>query len=203
MKQKVIALTGKMAAGKNYICSKLEQYGWLSIDADKLVHVAIENCHDRIIETFGEKAAENNICLLDENGKIQRRELAKILFSSKEELAKQEAIIHPEVTKMMRKFISQNSDKNIILNATVLYKTDILNNVDAIIFVDAPFFTRLKRAKKRDGLKTRLILDRFYSQKHLFAKYKKSDADIYRVRNYGSEKKINAQLAKILESINS
>ena len=43
-----------MAAGKNYICSQYEKQGWLSIDADKTVHKAIEIATSAIKKAFSE-----------------------------------------------------------------------------------------------------------------------------------------------------
>ena len=48
----VIAVVGPMAAGKNYICSKLKEEGWAAVDADLLVHDAIELVKDKILQTF-------------------------------------------------------------------------------------------------------------------------------------------------------
>ena len=50
--QQVIAVTGPMAAGKNYICSQMQKEGWAAIDADLLVHDAIELVKDKILKTF-------------------------------------------------------------------------------------------------------------------------------------------------------
>ena len=49
---KIIAVTGPMAAGKNYICNQLKEEGWAAVDADILVHDAIELVKDKILKTF-------------------------------------------------------------------------------------------------------------------------------------------------------
>ena len=112
-----------------------------------------EKAKDKILLTFEKEATEKNISVLNEDGTINRRELAKIVFSSKENLKKQESIIHPIVNEMMEDFIQNNSDKTVILNATVLYKTPIINKCDAIIFITSPWIIRFFRAKKRDKIK--------------------------------------------------
>ena len=48
----VIAVTGPMAAGKNYYCAQLEKEGWSCVDADILVHQAIELVKDKILTKF-------------------------------------------------------------------------------------------------------------------------------------------------------
>lgn len=171
----VIAVTGKMAAGKNYVCSQLEKEGWSVVDADLVVHEAIDLAQDKIITTFEPYAKEHNIKIKkDSNGtvSIDRRALGQLLFSMPNLLKIQESIVYPIVIKKIEDFI--NSHDKTIINATVLYKTpELLHQCEKIIFVDAPFLTRLKRARKRDNLSVKEILKRFYSQRKLYQEYEK------------------------------
>ena len=88
------------------------------------------------------------------------------------------------------------SGKDVVVNATVLYKIPSVKKCDAVIFVDAPVLTRLFRARKRDGMKTVQILQRFWSQKNLFSKYKKSNADTFKVNNTGDLTALEEKLMK-------
>ena len=199
----IIGLTGPMASGKNLACKLLEKAGCVSVDADILAHEAIEKAKDEILRTFEQEAKSKQISLLKEDGSINRRELAKIVFASKENLKKQESIIHPMVNSMMEDFIKNNADKTVILNATVLYKTPIINKCDGIIFITSPWFIRFFRAKKRDNMKNMQIFKRFFAQFNIFAKYKILNTDIYRVRNFGSEQKLEQRLLYVLKKIYS
>ena len=160
-----------MASGKNLACKLLEKACCVSVDADVLAHEAIEKAKDEILRTFEQEANSKQIQLLKEDGNINRRELAKIVFASKENLKKQESIIHPMVNSMMEDFIKNNADKTVILNATVLYKTPIIKKCDGIIFITSPWFVRFFRAKKRDNMKNMQIFKRFFAQFNIFAKY--------------------------------
>lgn len=178
----LICVTGQMAAGKNYVCSQLEQAGWASIDADLLVHQAIEIARDRIIEKFEPYAKEKKIKINKEDGSIDRRALGELLFSMPSLLKVQESIVYPIITKMLDDFIAENPKT--IINATVLYKTpEFLNRCQAIIFVTAPLFTRVKRARKRDHLPYKQIFKRFNSQKNLLSHYKESNKQIFIINN--------------------
>ena len=199
----IIGLTGPMASGKNLACSLLEKAGCVSVDADILAHEAIEKAKNEILRTFEQESKSNQISLLREDGSINRRELAKIVFASKENLKKQESIIHPMVNSMMEDFIKNNADKTVILNATVLYKTPIISKCDGIIFITTPWFIRFFRAKKRDNMKNMQIFKRFFAQFNIFAKYKILNTDIYRVRNFGSEQKLEQRLLYVLKKIYS
>ena len=200
-KRLILAVTGSMAAGKNYVSSLLEKRGFLAIDADKCVHQAIEEAKNQILEAFLPIAKEKNIQIQNPDGTINRKNLGSILFSDEKLLQKQESIVHPKVNEIFNRFIDENPEKNIVLNATVLYKTPVINRCDAIIFVKAPIISRFFRAKRRDNLPSREIFKRFASQFKIFAKYKFFKTDIYSIWNIGKSNKLEKKLDKILKSI--
>ena len=179
---KKIAVVGKMASGKNFICSKLEEFGFKSVDADILVHKSIENSSSKILETFTPFAKQENINLLNSDGTIARRELGKLLFKFPNLMEKQEQIVYPIVKNMMREFISSNEKS--IINATVLYKIpEFISECDVVFYIKASFLKRFIRAKKRDNLSCKQILRRFYSQRNLFKKYKQICKNLMIIKN--------------------
>ena len=169
----VIAVTGPMAAGKNYYCSQLEKEGWSCVDVDILVHDAIELVKDKILEKFIPFAEQQHIKLTNPDGTIDRKALGKLLFAYPELLNIQESIVYPIIIKQIEEFIATHPKA--VINATVLYKTpELLAHCQKVIFVTAPFFTRLKRARKRDGLPYTQIFKRFHAQRNLLNEYKKA-----------------------------
>lgn len=201
MRRLVLCVTGPMAAGKNAVSALLEEKGFLCIDADICVHDIVDKQKDKILARFGDIAAERGVEICNSDGKINRRALGSIVFSDLELLKAQEAIIHPAVEAELNAFIDENPDKNIVLNATVLYKTQVIERCDAVIFVTAPLIKRFFRVKSRDSMPTMQILSRFYSQREIFAKYKKIKTDIYRVRNSGSLDILRKKLDSVLRVI--
>lgn len=178
----VIAVVGPMAAGKNYICSKLKEEGWAAVDADILVHDAIELVKEKILETFIPYAESQNIKLTNPDGTINRKNLGRLLFSFPDLLKIQESIVYPIITKQIENFIDGH-DKTII-NATVLYKTpELLSRCEKILFVTAPFFTRFRRARRRDHLPLRQIFRRFHAQRNLLREYQKTGIPIEIIHN--------------------
>ena len=165
-----LAVVGPMASGKNYICTQLEQEGYTSIDADILVHDAIELVKDKILEKFVPYAEQQNLKLTNPDGTINRRALGSLLFSFPELLQIQESIVYPIIIQQIQDFINQHEKS--IINATVLYKTpELLQLCDKVIYVTAPFFKRLARARSRDKLSLSQILKRFHAQKNLLKEY--------------------------------
>lgn len=178
----IIAVTGPMAAGKNYICKQLEKEGWASVDADLLVHDAIEIAKDRILNTFTPYAEEHKIKIARTDGTIDRRALGQLLFAIPELLKVQESIVYPIITKWIDDFISEH--EKTIINATVLYKTpDILNRCEKILFVTAPLLTRLHRARTRDHLPYCQIFRRFHAQRNLLKEYQKTGIPVEIINN--------------------
>ena len=198
----ILCVTGPMAAGKNAVCRILEERGFIALDADKQVHGAIEKAAPEIIKTFSKEANAQNITLTDKNERINRRELGRLLFTSKDLLAKQERIVYPVIIEETKRFIQkqqeQKKEADIILNATVLYKTpELLRLCKYIIYVDAPKITRIVRALKRDRMPLRQILSRFATQKGLFSEYKKTGVPIIKITNAGSEKKLKSAIKSL------
>lgn len=198
----ILCVTGPMAAGKNAVCRILEERGFIALDADKQVHGAIEKAAPEIIKTFSNEAKAQNITLTDENGRINRRELGRLLFNRPDLLSKQESIVYPVIIEETKNFIQKQqelkSDADIILNATVLYKTpELLRLCKYIIYVDAPKITRIVRALKRDRMPLRQILSRFATQKGLFSEYKKTGVPIIKITNAGSEKKLKSAIKSL------
>ena len=193
-----------MAAGKNAAAKLLETRGWLCIDADTLVHEAIESESDKIIRTFSQDAKKRGIDIVRQDGSIDRRSLGKLVFSDASLLAKQEAIVYPAIEKCAMQKIDPHEAKNIALNAAVLYKTPTLMRMcGAILYVEAPLLVRLLRAKKRDGDAVRAICKRFRAQRGLYRSYEQTGIPIVKLRNALSLSALERNTEKALRHIES
>ena len=191
-----------MAAGKNAAAKLLETRGWLCIDADALVHEAIESESDKIIRTFSQDAKKRGVDIVRQDGSIDRRSLGKLVFSDASLLAKQEAIVYPAIEKCAMQKIDSHEAKNIALNAAVLYKTPTLMRLcRAILYVEAPLLVRLLRAKKRDGDAVRAICKRFRAQRGLYRNYKQTSIPIVKLRNASSFSALERNTEKALRHI--
>lgn len=195
---KIYCITGPMASGKNAAADFFERRGFACLDADKAGHQAVTELQDTIVRTFQPLAEKAGVSLLNKDGSLNRKALGSILFADEQLLKKQEEIVYPRISDIMEEFVRSNSDRNVIINAAVLYKIPFIKKVDKIIYIDAPFHVRFIRAFRRDRMNIRQILDRFSSQRNLFTKYKNSNADIERVWNAGSKKSLEQKLEKFL-----
>jgi len=172
----IIGLTGMYCAGKNYIAKLLQNRGIPVLDIDVLGHSVIKDKKPEIIACFGEQ-------VLNLDGSVNRHKLGSAVFGREEELSALEGIVHPEINSLSEQWLASQSGKICVINAAVLHKFSVFNQIDRIILVNAPFFVRLLRAKRRDKLSFAVLIRRFSSQKHFTAQYLAGNADIYKVEN--------------------
>lgn len=110
-----IALTGSIGSGKSTLVSLFSLYGYKSICADSLAHEVLDEHSSEVIAAFGDE-------IQDENAKVNRKKLGKIVFASLEQRQKLESILHPHIHK------------------SILTKAAKLEEKGAWYFLDIPLF---------------------------------------------------------------
>lgn len=205
----VICVAGPIAAGKNFVCSILEERGFFCLDADQEIHKIIGDKQAEIFSRFSQIAASRGINLRAADGSLDRRALGKLLFKDSALLAEQEKILYPEFVARVQALIDANNNalqaqeggvteiagkpetaRGLAINAALLYKTpSLLRQCKKIIYVDAPLLVRAWRIRRRDRLPLLQIIRRIKSQKGLFKEYERFAADygieMVVVRNWG------------------
>jgi len=176
--KRIIGLTGTYCAGKNHVAILLEQRLLPVLDLDKLGHGIIEAEKERLLARFGDD-------ILAPGGFIDRKLLGNKVFGKPEELSALEDIIHPGVNRETLVWINSRKEQICVINAALLHRSVVFNALDAVIIVEAPFFFRLLRARKRDRLPWISLLNRFRSQESFSSQYFKENTDIYKVENSG------------------
>ena len=91
------AITGGIGSGKSTVAAALVQRGVKLIDADEIVRELQKPggaVFIKLVEAFGEE-------VIGVNGELDRQKLADLAFSSPQELAKLNSIVHPSVGKEM------------------------------------------------------------------------------------------------------
>ncbi len=101
----VICVAGPIAAGKNFVCSILEERGFFCLDADQEIHKIIGDKQAEIFSRFCEPAAARKINLKNADGSLNRRALGKLLFKDPALLAEQEKILYPEFVACVQALI--------------------------------------------------------------------------------------------------
>ncbi len=162
---KVIGITGGVGTGKSEVLNYLERkHGAVVCQAD-IVARNLEKkntiCYRQIAEHFGGG-------ILEENGRIDREKLAKIVFSDEEERRVLNAIVHPAVKKRILKLIKEQEKKGtklFVLEAALLLEDHYDEVCDETWYIYAEDSVRRKRLKLSRGYGDDRIDGIFRSQK--------------------------------------
>lgn len=153
----LIGLTGPSGAGKGLFCAALKEFGIESIDADAVYHsllVPPSPCLDALSREFGRD-------ILTEEGTLNRRKLADIVFSPENaeeksaKIATLNAITHGYVMARTEEILREhekNGVKAVIFDAPALYEAGADKRCDLLVTVIASRETRLRRIVERDRL---------------------------------------------------
>ncbi|RCW66327.1 dephospho-CoA kinase [Saliterribacillus persicus] len=192
----VIGLTGNIATGKSTISKMFnDNFHIPIIDADIIAREVVEpgeQAYNKIVETFGEE-------ILDNERKINRPFLGKIVFSDEFKREALNKIVHPEVRKEMLDKLNYWKSQNkraVVLDIPLLFENNLDILVDKTIVVSADTSTQLARLVKRNKLTEEDARKRMEAQMPLHVKETKADAVI---DNNGTVENSLEQLSEILE----
>jgi dephospho-CoA kinase len=147
MKKPVIGILGGIYSGKSTVAAEFAKLGCGVVDADEIAHELLEtdSVKKEVINSFGARIS-------DSKGKVSRKALAEIAFSSKNNATLLNNIIHPKVLKCVEQLIKQyqsNPDvKAIVLDMPLLLEVDWAKKCDKLIFIACDDEERFKRATK-------------------------------------------------------
>jgi len=148
-----VGLTGGLASGKSTVAAFFRELGAFHVDADRIAHELLApggGAEREVIARFGGGIVSNN-------GAIDRKALAAIVFSDSRALADLNALVHPKVRKEIgRRIADQESGTSpaevALIDAALLVESGIHNDLDALIVVACPEETQIARAVARGGL---------------------------------------------------
>lgn len=176
----VIGLTGKFCTGKNRVGSILQRLGWDVIDVDLIGHKVLDDQHQQLVTHFGSS-------ILDEQGRVDRKVLASLVFSDQARLALLESIIHPKMVETCRDLISSRDTSTYphgtVLNAAVLYKMGLDSLCDVIVYVKASVILRFLRARSTREMGLAEFIKRDRVQRTIAPEYAVDEKPLYVIMN--------------------
>jgi dephospho-CoA kinase len=193
----VVGLTGGMASGKSIVSRTLKELGLPIIDADLIAREMVKPGkigYREIIDHFGKG-------ILNPDETINRRRLARIIFSDSKEREKLNSILHPRIIREIKKRIEdfeKKGEKMVMVDAALLIEAGQLSLVDKLIVVTVSPKIQIKRLAERDHLTEKEAKERISTQMPLFEKMKLAD---YVIDNSGSVRKTIKRTKEVYDQL--
>lgn len=159
----VVGVTGPSGSGKTTVARLFGQKGFEVIDADVVARRVIDKnpyCIKALAKAYGSD-------ILNEDGTLNRKELAQKAFVNKKASQKLNEITHPLIIDEIKSMINQlvaKGKKAVVLDATLLYESDADAMCDSVVAVVSSDPIRLDRIVKRDGITLEQALARMRVQ---------------------------------------
>lgn len=193
----IIGLTGGPGTGKSLAADFLKEKGAIIVSGDAAGRKAVErfpSVMKRLTQTFGRS-------ILKPDGRLDRRALGRIVFSSSEARRKLNEIVHPPLLRNLRADLRSQTRshprKLIVIDAALIFEWGIADWCDYVLVVTARRNLRLKRMMA-DGLSRRAAVNRIRSQ--MPDREKAALAD-YVIENNGSKANLRRQVAVFLKAL--
>lgn len=196
-KMKVIGLTGNSGSGKGYVCSLFARHGIDSVDTDDLVHkmyMGKNACTDALRNTFGDK-------IFADDGSVDRRKLADIVFSDSKSLRVLNDIVHHHVKMQLHDILADCRKKGttaVLIDAPMLFESGLDKDCDLTVAIVASHETLVERIVSRDGITREQARARLAAQKSTDFFIKNCDAVIPNDHGDDPERSVELFVAKYL-----
>jgi len=168
---KRIGITGGIGSGKSEVTDYLRGKGFSVIDADEVAREAAMPGEPAMLilrEEIGDS-------VFNEDGTLNRQELAKIMFTDPITLMTVNEIFHGDIKERIEAHINEQGGQIIFLSIPLLFESDAGWMADETWLVTADEEVRLRRVMERDGLPEDDVRARMASQMPEDEKRKRAD----------------------------
>ncbi len=143
-----IGLIGAIGAGKSTAARCFAHRGGFVIDCDALGHRALDadTVRQAIVTRWGQG-------VLNDEGRVNRSALGKIVFGKSQEREALERIVFPVIGELAQAEIANahSESRFVVLDAATLLEAGWANRCDRIVYIDAPRGQRIARLATRSG----------------------------------------------------
>ena len=146
---KIIGVTGSSGAGKDTLCEILEnKYNAEIVDADKIARELSKKGTmylQSIVESFGSG-------IVDRKGELNRKKLASIIYEKEKKREELNKLTFIYVVDEIKKRINKIKKKIIVVNAPLLFESNLDQVCDFVIAIIAERKVQIERIMKRDNI---------------------------------------------------
>jgi len=194
----IVGVLGGIGSGKSTVARMIaSEGGGLVIDADADAKAALDEpaVRDQLVAWWGEG-------VLHEDGRVDRKALADIVFADESERRRLESVVHPRVAaKRASKLEEARGDGSVVLvvlDVPLLAEVGLADQCDALVFVEADRAARLERLGRTRGWGEAEVARREKNQMPLD---RKREMAHYVVRNDDTSEACLAQVRKVVPRI--
>lgn len=195
-----VGLTGGLACGKSFVGEELMRLGCYLVQADELGHEVLGpggEAYAPVVEEFGRG-------ILTDDGQIERRRLAAMVFGAPDRLAKLNALVHPAVFRredeLMAAFRARDPHGIVVVEAAILIETGSHRRFDRMILVVCDEEQQVERAMRREGAAESDVRARLSRQMPLEEKRKYAD---FVINTNGDKEDTIRQTRAVYEALRS
>ncbi len=178
----VYGLTGGIGSGKSTVADLLEEYGIPVVSADELSRVVVA----RGSEGLGAVAKQFGPQVITDDGELDRRQMASIVFRDTERRRELEAILHPRIRDRFEQVLDaleKAGHEVAVYEVPLLFERNLQGEMKAVILVTAPEHSRVARVRARDDITETEVRARIAAQMDENTKRRRAD---YIIENDGS-----------------
>lgn len=157
--KKLVAISGGIGSGKSVVSDVLRVMGFPVYDCDAMAKSLMDNSPEikaKLKEVFGDSVVQDGI--------IDRKQLAGLVFGNGAALEQLNGIVHPAVVNDVLKWYSAQKSSMSFVETAILKESGLVDVVDAVLAVCADKETRISRVERRNGLTRKAVLDRMAMQ---------------------------------------
>jgi len=185
----IIGITGNIGSGKSTVAALLRARGYPVLDLDALAERARENQEEALKRLFPEAVVA---------GRLDRRALGRLVFSDPEKLRALEAVVHPEIGRLLAEELSRLEAPLVFLEIPLLFEKGWEERLHGTLLVTAPLEERVRRVMERSGLSREEVLARERAQ---MPEEEKRQRATWVLENAGSLEDLQSALERVLLEI--
>ena len=157
-----IGITGGIGSGKTTVCKVFEILGIPVFYADTVAKLAMTSdpiLVEGVKKTFGQESYH-------QDGTLNNKHIAAIVFNQKAELDKLNALVHPAVFKAFEGWTKTQAKSvpYVLKEAALLFESGSYQMCDKNILVTSPLALKLERVMQRDKVSKAQVMARMDKQ---------------------------------------
>jgi len=189
-----VGLTGGIGSGKSVVADMLRRHGARIIDTDELSRRAVAP-RSEVLTAIAERWPQ----AISADGTLDRKEMARIVFSDPAARKMLESLLHPRIRELAFAEASHAKPGEIVVFVVpLLFESDFWKLCDKTVAVVAPREQRLHRVVQRDSVSEEHALARMAAQIDPDEARRRAD---YVIENDGTLEQLQVRVDELWRSL--